>query len=78
MKQAQSYSDGSVILAASSSVEDAISSARGRLADERGGQGKQKIISIRNLPRVGSEVVWYAPESDGLKSSSRKFRRDWW
>jgi hypothetical protein len=38
MKQVQSYSDGSVTLAVSSSAEDAISSARGRLADERGAQ----------------------------------------
>jgi hypothetical protein len=50
MKQAQSYSDGSVILVASISAEDAISSARGRLADEHGA----KIISIRIPMRRGS------------------------
>ena len=38
MKQVQSYSDGSVTLAVSSSAEDAMSSARGRLAEERGAQ----------------------------------------
>lgn len=54
MKQAQSYSDGSVILAASISAEDAISSARGRLADGRDAQEKQ--ISNTN-PHRGTEVV---------------------
>jgi hypothetical protein len=26
----------------------------------------------------GGSRKWYAPESDGLKISSRKFRREWW
>jgi len=42
MKQVQSYSDGSVILVESiSAAEDAISSARGRLADKRWRRGAQ-------------------------------------
>ena len=53
MKQAQSYSDGSVILVVSSSVEDAISSARGRLADGRGAHNDNQYTN----PNGGSEVA---------------------
>ena len=45
MKQAQSYSDGLVILAVLSSVEDAISSACGRLADERGAHNNNQYMN---------------------------------
>jgi hypothetical protein len=56
MKQVQSYSDGSVILAVSSSAEDAISSARGRLADECGAQESNNDNQYTN-PHGGSEAV---------------------
>jgi len=37
--------------------------------------GRATIISIRT-PTAPQE--WHAPESDGLWSSSRRLRRDWW
>lgn len=56
MKQAQSYSDGSVILAVSISAEEAISSARGRLANGRGAhKSNNNQCRLYSAPRGGSE-----------------------
>jgi len=40
--------------------------------------GESKGKSAFDTNPAGATLEWYTPESDGLWSSSRKFKRDWW
>jgi hypothetical protein len=82
MKLAQSYSDGSVIFVIVGSIiaEDAISSARGRLAGNRCHAGEQWQISVGHESRLGlhesgthqNRTFWGARRTNSGETGGRR------